>query len=190
MSVQLVSDCSVLAQTVSGKPHFSCISVFCICFQCNLYVLKHRAAIQHCCSIWICWLNEGGIEILVEVTDQNWAVMVMMQCIWENTATKISNVSTCNHPSSSKSSVLNCLLQHSFIHRHELQYPSGPLQELTLFSMSTVARSVMKAKSCVICNGGIFCNTHHGTWGWAQGVVERRRNQMKQQTWHCWYGST
>jgi len=88
MSVQLVS---VLAQTVSGKPHFSCI------------IQKILKAKEEVCS-------------------------------------KLSTA-------------------ESFIDPHELRYPPGPPQELTLFSLSAVARSVAKAKPCVLCDGGSMRHT-------------------------------
>ena len=42
----------------------------------------------------------------------------------------------------------------SFISPDELQYPLRPPQDLTLFSMSDVAWSVVMTKSCVICSVG------------------------------------
>jgi len=137
-------------------------------FALNLQVQKHRdqPAIQCCCSVWkngISWLNEDGIETVVEVTDQNQAIIVMIRCI-KRPAAKIECVCL-------RSSIIQKILKakeevcsklsttESFIDPHELRYPPGPPQELTLFSLSAVARSVVKAKPCVICDGGSMQHT-------------------------------
>jgi len=132
-------------------------------FALNLQIQNQRnqSTVQHHCSVWkngISWLNRDGIETLVEVRDQNQAAIVIMRCI-EGAATKIECVSL-------RSSIIQKIMEAKeefcsklstaefFIDPRGLQYPPGPLQELTLFSMSTVARSVVEAKPCVICDGG------------------------------------
>ena len=132
-------------------------------FALNIRIKKHRdhPAIQRCCSIWkngISWLNEDGIEVLVEMREQNQVVAVMMRCI-RRSATKIECIRL-------RSSVLQKILNmkeefcstvsttESFINPDELQYPLRPPQDLTLFSLNDVARSVIMTKPCVICSDG------------------------------------
>ena len=135
-------------------------------FALKLQIRNHgdQPAIQCRCSIWkngISWSNEDGIQTLVEVRDQGQAVVIMMRCIG-GTGAKIECVSL-------RSSIIKKIMEakkefcpklsttESFIDPQELQYPPGPPQVLTLFSLSAVAWSVMKAKPCVICDGGM----HH-----------------------------
>ena len=132
-------------------------------FALNIRIKKHRdhPAIQRRCSIWkngISWLNEYGIEVLVEMREQNQVVAVMMRCI-RRSATKIECIRL-------RSSVLQKILSmkeefcstvsttESFINPDELQYPLRPPQDFTLFSLSDVARSVIMTKPGVICNDG------------------------------------
>ena len=132
-------------------------------FALDVQIRKHRdhPALQRRCSIWkngISWLNEDGIEVLVEMKEQNQVVAVMMRCIGRS-ATKTECIRL-------RSSVLLKILRmkeefcsnvpttESFIDPHELQYPLRPPQDLTLFSLSAVARSVVTTKPCVICSDG------------------------------------
>ena len=133
-------------------------------FALNIPIRKHRdhPAIQRKCSIWkngISWLNEDGIEVLVEVREQNQVVTVMMRCD-EVSETKIE----CIHL---RSSLVQKILRtreefcskvsttEAFIKPDELQYPLRPPQDLTLFSLNDVARSVINKKRNVTCSDGI-----------------------------------
>ena len=132
-------------------------------FALDIQIRKHRdhPALQRRCSIWkngISWLNEDGIEVLVEMREQNQVVAVMVRCI-RRSATKTECILL-------RSSILLKILRMKeefcskvptteyFIDPHKLQYPLRPPQDLTLFSMSAVARSVVTTKPCVICSEG------------------------------------
>ena len=132
-------------------------------FALNIQIRKYRdhPALQRCCSIWkngISWLDEGGIEVLVEMREQNQVVAVMMRCI-ERSATKTECILL-------RSSIILKIIRmkeefcskvpttESFVDPRELQYPLRPPQDLSLFSLSDVARSVVTTKPCVICSDG------------------------------------
>ena len=132
-------------------------------FALDIQIRKHRnhPAIQRKCSIWkngISWLNEDGIEVVVEMREQNQVVVVMMHCI-EVSEAKIE----CIHL---RSAVVQKILKmkeefcstvsttESFINPDELQYPLRSPQDLTLFGLNDVARSVIMTKPCVICSDG------------------------------------
>ena len=133
-------------------------------FALDIPIKKRRdhPAIQRRCSIWkngISWLNEDGIEVLVEVREQNQVVAVMMRCIGRS-ATKTKCICL-------RSSVLQKILRtkeefcfkvsatESFISPYDLQYPPlKPPQDLTLFTLSDVAKSVVNTNPCVVCTNG------------------------------------
>ena len=133
-------------------------------FALDIPIKKHRnhPAIQRRCSIWkngISWLNEDGIEVVVEMTEQNQVIAVMMRCD-EVSETRIE----CIHL---RSSLVQKILRtkeefcsevstiEAFINPDELQYPLRPPQDLTLFSLNDVARSVINKKRNVTCSDGI-----------------------------------
>ena len=103
-------------------------------------------------------MNEDGIEVLVEVREQNQVVAVMMRCIGRS-ATKTKCICL-------RSSVLQKILRtkekfcfkvsatESFISPRDLQYPLKPPQDLTLFTLSDVAKSVVNTNPCVVCTDG------------------------------------
>ena len=122
---------------------------------------KNHPAIQRRCSIWkngILWLNEDGIDVLVEMRQQNQVIAVMIRCD-EVSETRIE----CIHL---RSLVIQKILKmkeefcskvstkEAFINPDELQYPLRSLEDLTLFSLSDVARSVINKKRFVICSDG------------------------------------
>ena len=132
-------------------------------FALDIHIKKHRdhPAIQRRCSIWkngISWLNEDGIDVLVEVREQNQIIAVMM-CCDKVSETRIE----CIHL---RSLVIQKILKmkeefcskvstkEAFINPDELQYPLRSLKDLTLFSLSDVARSVINKKHFVICSDG------------------------------------
>ena len=111
---------------------------------------------QRFCLIWkngISWLNEDGIEVVVEMKEQNKVVAVMMRCI-ELSATKIECIRL-------RSSIIQKILRakdkfcsevlttESFIHPDKLQYPLSSPQDLTLFSLHDVAKLVVATKPCL-----------------------------------------
>ena len=133
-------------------------------FALNIQIRKHRdhPAIQRRCSIWkngISWLSEDGIEVVVEMTEQNKVVAVMMRCD-EVSETRIE----CIHL---RSSLVQKILRtkeefcsevstiEAFINPDELQHPLRPPQALTLFSLNDMARSVINKKRNVTCSDGI-----------------------------------
>ena len=135
-------------------------------FALDIQIKKRRdhPAIQRHCSIWkngISWLNADGIEVVVEMREQNQVVAVMMRCD-EESETRIE----CIHL---RSSLFQKILRtkeefcsevsttEAFINPNELQYPLRPPQDLTLFSLSDVARSVINKKRFVICSGCHCC---------------------------------
>ena len=121
-------------------------------FALDIEIQKRRdhPAIQRRCSIWkngILWLNADGIEVLVEMRQQNQVVAVMMRCdevsetrieciyLWSSVIQKILKMK--------EEFCSQVLTKEAFIDPDELQYPLRPLKDLTLFSMSDVARSVI-----------------------------------------------
>ena len=135
-------------------------------FPLNIQIKKHNRdhpAIQRRCSIWkngISWVNEDSTEVVVEMREQNQVIAVMMRCD-EELETKIE----CIHL---RSSLAQKILRtkeefcsevstiEAFINPDKLQYPLRPPQDLTLFSLNDMARSVINKKRNVTCSDGIY----------------------------------
>ena len=112
--------------------------------------------IKRACSVWkrgICWTNRDGVETLVEVLEQNQAVVVMMRCFQ-----MLKSQVQCLHL---RSSIIQKVLKakdefcprvstlESFIHPDDLQYPPKPGNETVLFHMSGIAQTVVEMNLCV-----------------------------------------
>ena len=147
----------------------------------------HPAIHGQCfCSIWkngISWLNADGIEVVVEMREQNQVVAVMMRCIGRSTT-------ECIHL---RSSIIQKILlaknrfcpeastTESFIHPHELQYPLSSPQDLTLFSMHDVAKSIVTTKPCVrYSDGGGFKPLELETLLFFEPYADLRINILKE----------
>ena len=147
-------------------PRFLQVILLRLAFSFALDTRKHKdhthnrdhPAIQRRCSIWkngISWSNDDGIDVLVEMREQNQVIAVMMRCD-EELETRIE----CVHL---RSLLVQKILRmkeefcskvstkEAFINPNELQYPLKYLKDLTLFCLSDVARSVINKKRFVIC---------------------------------------
>ena len=112
--------------------------------------------IRRVCSVWkrgISWTNRDGVETVVEILEQNQAVVVMMRCFkmpesqvqcLHLRSSIIQNVLEARDEFCPKVSTLE-----SLIHPDDLQYPPKPGSETILFHISGVAQTVMEMKPCV-----------------------------------------
>ena len=115
-------------------------------------------AIRRKCSIWkrgICWINTSGVETLVEVVEQNQAVIIMMRCM-NRIQSKVGLIRL-------RSSVIQEVLKakEEFCPREEmaeslfdpenLTYPPMPTKEITRYSMHSIAQT-LQSEDCYILN--------------------------------------
>ena len=116
-------------------------------------------AILRKCSIWkrgICWINTRGVETLVEVVEQNQAVIVMVRCM-----NKIQSKVECIRL---RSSVIQEALKakeefcprvemaESLLDPENLTYPPMPTREMTRYSMHSIAQTLQESEGCCILN--------------------------------------
>ena len=135
-------------------PRFLQVILLRLAFSFALDIRKHKGhpAIQRRCSIWkngISWLNDDGIDVLVEMREQNQVIAVMMRCE-EVSEARIE----CTHLRSlvvqkilkmKEEFCSNISTKEAFINPDELQYPLRSLEDLTLFSLSWAGQSSIKS---------------------------------------------
>ena len=118
-------------------------------------------AIERCCRVWkngISWINENGIESVIEVLEDFQAVVVMLRCI----TGEENEVKCMFHRSSVIQAVLNTRADicpqvrttEFLIHPSGVEYPLKLNEGITLFSLAAVARAVASAKPCVVSDCG------------------------------------
>ena len=120
-------------------------------------------AIRRKCSIWkrgICWINTRGVETLVEVVEQNQAVVVMIRCM-----NKIRSKVECIRL---RSSVIQEVLKakeefcprleivESLLDPENLTYPPMPTKEMTRYSMHSIAQTLQSEGCCILNDSGDF----------------------------------
>ena len=118
-------------------------------------------AIERCCRVWkngISWINENGIESVIEVLEDFQAVVVMLRCI----TGEENEVKCMFHRSSVIQTVLSTRadicpqvrITEFFVHPSSVEYPLKVSEGITLFSLAAVARAVASAKPCVVSDCG------------------------------------
>ena len=118
-------------------------------------------AIERHCHVWrngISWINENGIESVIEVLEDFQAVVVMLRCI----TGEENEVKCMFHRSSVIQAVLNTRadicpqvrITEFFVHPSSVEYPLKVSEGITLFSLAAVARAVASAKPCVVSDCG------------------------------------
>ena len=118
-------------------------------------------AIERRCRVWkngISWINENGIESVIEVLEDFQAVVVMLRCM----TGEENEVKCMFHRSSVIQAVLstraNIFPQVSttefLIHPSSVEYPLKVNEGITLFSLAAVARAIANAKPCVVSDCG------------------------------------
>ena len=107
------------------------------------------------CSVWkngIHWLDDDGVSTLFEVDEQSQSLTVIMRCLEGSEMECVCLRSNIIHK------VLAALHEfcprvpslESFIHPCDVQYPLKPREQLTLFDVTAIATSVLKAKRAVV----------------------------------------
>ena len=144
-------------------PRFLQVLILRLAFLFALVPCTHSVspAIERLCCVWkngISWINENGIESVVEVLEDIQTVVVMLRCISgeENEAQCIFH----------RSSVIQTVLSTKadicphisttefFIHPSYVQYPLKVCDGVTLFSLAAIARAVTNLKPCIVSDCG------------------------------------
>ena len=118
-------------------------------------------AIERRCRVWkngISWINENGIESVIEVLEDFQAVVVMLRCI----TGEENEVKCMFHRSSVIQAVLSTRadicpqvrITEFFVHPSSVEYPLKVSEGITLFSLAAVAGAVASAKPCVVSDCG------------------------------------
>ena len=139
-------------------PHFLQVLILRLAFSFSLVSSKPRSwdeipVIKRICSVWkkgICWTCNAGVEVVVEVIEQNQAVVVLVR--------------SCKHATSElecirlRSSVIKKVLQakktfcpntstaESLIHPRCLQYPLACIAKIILFPLPIVTQAIVEAE--------------------------------------------
>ena len=147
-------------------PHFLQVLVLRLAFTFALSPSKPSAkcdlpVITRHCTVWkngIQWLNRDGIEAVVEVVEQSQAVIVMLRC-----SGKIKSEWACLHLRSAiihkvldarKELCPNVSTAESFIHPDDVCYPPKPSREMCLYSIESIAETVVEAKPFILPSQG------------------------------------
>ena len=122
--------------------------------------------IQRQCNVWksgIHWLNRDGVEAIVEVVEQNTAVILIMGCFEGREIACIKR----------RSEVIQTILElkgrfcgtvelrESFIHPDQLSYPLKSLRLLPSFTITELASAIAEKKDMVTSKQG-HCLTMYG----------------------------
>ena len=136
-------------------PRFVQVLLLRLAFPLALVQTPGFPALQRKCKVWkngICWGNQSGVEVLVEV-EENKAVVAMFRCL------KGSEVEyACVH-----SMVINKVLQigeefcpkvtvseYVLHHSDSKKYPPKPFSELKLVTIEEITSAVGKRSLCVV----------------------------------------
>ena len=144
-------------------PRFLQVLILRLAFLFALVPCTHSVspAIERLCCVWkngISWINENGIESVVEVLEDIQTVVVMLRCISgeENEAQCIFH----------RSSVIQTVLSTKadicphisttefFIHPSYVQYPLKVCDGITLFSLAAIARAVTNVTPFILSDCG------------------------------------
>ena len=132
-------------------------------------IADHMPVVKRICSVWksgIHWQNRDGVETVVEVIEHSQAVLVMMHCL--ECKTRLSVELNCIHLRSliiqkvrdaKEEFCPRLLTSESFIHPNDLQYPPKPCKDMTLFSIGSIAKSVVGSKPFIISDTGQAIST-------------------------------
>ena len=127
-------------------------------------IADHMPVVKRICSVWksgIHWQNRDGVETVVEVIEHSQAVLVMMHCL--ECKTRLSVELNCIHLRSliiqkvrdaKEEFCPRLFTTESFIHPNDLQYPPKPCKDITLFSIGSIAKSVVGSKPFIISDTG------------------------------------
>ena len=117
--------------------------------------------IQRRCNVWksgIHWLNRDGVEAIVEVVEQNTAVILIMGCLEGREMACVK----------CRSEVIRTILElkericgavklrESFIHPDHLSYPLKTLWLLPSFTITELASAIAEKKDTVTYKQGLF----------------------------------
>ena len=139
-------------------PHFLQVLILRLAFKFALTLPKLPSrddipAIKRICSVWkkgICWTCTAGVEVVVEVIEQNQAVVVMVRsCKYATSELECIRL---------RSSVIKKVLQakktfcpntftaESLIHPQCLQYPLACIAKIILFPLPIVTQAIVEAE--------------------------------------------
>ena len=144
-------------------PRFLPVLILRLAFLFALVPCTHSVspAIERLCCVWkngISWINENGIESVVEVLEDIQTVAVMLRCVSgeENEAQCIFHRSSVIHTIlSTKADICpHISTTEFFIHPSCVQYPLKVCDGVTLFSLAAIARAVTNLKPFIVSDCG------------------------------------
>ena len=147
-------------------PHFLQVLVLRLAFTFVLSPSKPSAkcdlpVITRHCTVWkngIQWVNRDGVEAVVEVVEQSQAVVVMLRC-----SGKIKSEWACLHLRSAiickvlkaaEEFCPNVSTAESLIHPDDVRYPPKLVREMCLYSIESIAETVVEAKPFILPSQG------------------------------------
>ena len=147
-------------------PHFLQVLVLRLAFTFALSPSKPSAkcelpVIMRHCTVWkngIQWLNRDGVEAVVEVVEQSQAVVVMLRCSGKTKSEwaclHLRSAIICKVLKAAEKFCPNVSTAESFIHPDDVCYPPKPSREICLYSVESVAETVVEAKPFILPSQG------------------------------------
>ena len=136
-------------------PRFVQVLLLRLAFSLALVQSPSFLALQRKCKVWrngICWGNQTGVEVLVEV-EENKSVVAMFRCFKGSEveyacvhSTVINKIQQIREEFGPKVTVSEYVLHHS----DSKEYPPKPFSELQLVTVEEITTAVGKRNPCVV----------------------------------------